>query len=266
MKHVVSLSGGVGSYVTMKRVIAEHGRDGLVLLFADTKMEDLDLYRFLGDTERVWGVTITRLEDGRDPWQVFRDVKLIGNTLADPCSYHLKRKLLRKWINANCDPATTTVYIGIDWTEINRLERSRKYWKPYTVAGPLTEESISKSDMLREVKADGIEPPRLYGLGFQHNNCGGMCIKAGQGQWALLFKTMPGRYAYHEAKELETRAHIGKDVSILRDRRGGKTLPLTLKRFREEFLEPTATRQPDLFELGGCACFTPDEYYEESGA
>jgi hypothetical protein len=46
----VSLSdayGGVASWMTAKRVAAMHGTDGLVLLFADTLMEDEDTYRFL---------------------------------------------------------------------------------------------------------------------------------------------------------------------------------------------------------------------------
>ncbi len=29
----------------------------------------------------------------------------------------------------------------------------------------------------------GIEPPRLYKMGFKHNNCGGACVKAGISQW-----------------------------------------------------------------------------------
>lgn len=48
MKHIVLYSGGLGSYFTAKRLI-ERGipKEDIVLLFTDTKIEDIDLYRFL---------------------------------------------------------------------------------------------------------------------------------------------------------------------------------------------------------------------------
>lgn len=78
----------------------------------------------------------------------------------------------------------------------------------------------------------GIEPPRLYKLGFEHNNCGGGCVLGGQAQWAHLLRVMPERYAWHEEQERLTRQHIGKNVAILRDRRGKKTVPMTLEAYR----------------------------------
>jgi hypothetical protein len=46
VRHVVMFSGGVGSFAAADRVVREHGRD-VTLLFADTLIEDADLYRFL---------------------------------------------------------------------------------------------------------------------------------------------------------------------------------------------------------------------------
>ena len=111
---------------------------------------------------------------------------------------------------------------------------------------------ISKPDVLTWLKREGIAPPRLYAMGFAHNNCGGFCIKAGQGHFANLLRAMPERYAYHEGKEQELRALLGKDVSILTDRRGdGKKKPLTLKDLR---LSIEGGAQIDAFEIGGCGC------------
>ena len=109
--------------------------------------------------------------------------------------------------------------------------------------------------MLDALSEAGIEAPRLYRLGFPHNNCGGFCIKAGQAHFALLYRTMPERYAYHERREQELREFLDKDVAILRDRTGGKTRPMTMREFRERL---EANGQIDLLEWGGCACFTPD--------
>ena len=101
---------------------------------------------------------------------------------------------------------------------------------------------------------EGIRPPRLYELGFPHNNCGGFCIKAGQAHFAHLWKTLPDRFLYHEAQEEALRCHLGKNVAILRDRRGGEVTPLTLRELR---LRVEGEKQFDLFEWGGCGCFTP---------
>lgn len=47
MKHIIQFSGGAGSWAAAKLVAAQHGTEDMVLLFADTRMEDHDLYRFL---------------------------------------------------------------------------------------------------------------------------------------------------------------------------------------------------------------------------
>ena len=93
-------SGGVGSWMTARRVVDMHGTDGLVLLFADTMMEDEDLYRFIVDAAKNIGGEFVRIADGRTPWQVFTDERFLGNTKVDPCSKILKRQLLDKWRDA----------------------------------------------------------------------------------------------------------------------------------------------------------------------
>ena len=261
MKHIVMFSGGVGSWATAKRVAERHRPADVWLVFADTKMEDPDLYRFLGEAAVNVGGELVILVEGRDPWEVFFDVRFLGNTRVDPCSRILKRELIRKWVNENCDPDDTTIYLGIDWTEEHRFKRAGRYWEPYTVEAPLIDPPVDKAQQLEWLRSEGVEPPRLYGMGFPHNNCGGFCVKAGHAQFKLLLEKAPDRYAYHEAKEQEIREFLGKDVAILRDRRGGDIRPLTMKEFRERVLADKCETL-DLFEWGGCACFTPDEYNE----
>lgn len=109
-----------------------------------------------------------------------------------------------------------------------------------------------KRRMLRELSALGIKIPRLYSMGFPHNNCGGFCVKAGQAHFAHLLKTMPERYAFHEAEEEKLRMVVG-DYAILRDRTGGTTKALTLRELRERI---AAGKQFDSLEWGGCGCAT----------
>ena len=125
MQRVVMFSGGIGSWGAARRVADQYGTDGLVLLFTDTLIEDADLYRFLDDAAEDIGVPVTRIADGRTPWEVFADVKFLGNSRVDPCSRVLKRDLADAWLAERYQPENVVVYVGIDWTEVHRFDRMR---------------------------------------------------------------------------------------------------------------------------------------------
>jgi 3'-phosphoadenosine 5'-phosphosulfate sulfotransferase (PAPS reductase)/FAD synthetase len=251
MKHIVFYSGGIASYCAAKRVVQENGRDSTVLLFTDTNYEHEDLYTFLKDSSDKLGVPVTRIADGRTPWEVFRDVRFLGNTRVDPCSRVLKRDLAKKWVHDNhADPEACVLYLGLASDERHRLDRSRKFWSPYRVESPLVDlKAFTKNDMMMEVRMDGLAIPELYEMGFPHNNCGGFCVKAGQAHFLHLLKVMPEKFAEVEKKEQEMRDLLG-DVAILRDRRNGelKPLPLTVLRQRNR-------DECNLLDWGGCGCF-----------
>lgn len=265
MKHIIQFSGGVGSWAAAKRVAETQGTKDLILLFADTLIEDEDLYRFMVEASANVGGELVVISDGRTPWEVFHDVRFLGNSRIDPCSMVLKRELLDRWIKERFSPDDCICYVGIDWTEIHRYEgngkkpglRERKL--PYRFEAPMIAPPyLTKLDMLAWLKREGIKPPRLYEMGFPHNNCGGFCVKAGQGQFKLLLDKMPDRFAHHEAKEQELRDYLGKDVTILKrtlvDGDGVRqTVPMTLRELRET-VESNRVDQLDLFEFGGCGC------------
>lgn len=257
-------SGGLGSWMTAKRVAEKADVDDITLLFADVGSdrsphvgEDEDTYRFVNDAAANIGAELVTVSDGRDIWQVFKDDRFLGNSRLANCSKFLKQKPCRDWLEANHDPAETIVYVGIDWSESHRLPAIEAGWAPYPVHAPLTEPPyIDRTDMLAALETAGIEVPRLYRAGFPHNNCGGFCVRAGQAQMELLHREHPDRYAFHEAEEQKLREHLDKDVSVLKDRTGGTAVPLTLRRFRERIED-----QPNLFDpldFGGCGCFTED--------
>lgn len=253
MHHVVMFSGGVGSWAAASRVPRESG-DRLTLLFTDTKIEDEDLYRFLPEAAANVGGELVVIADGRTPWEVFDDERFIGNTRADPCSKILKRNLARKWVEGNCDADDTRVYFGISWEESHRWPTIEERWKPWATDAPLMHPPhYMKHRLMQRLRDAGIEPPRLYGLGFPHNNCGGFCTKAGQAHFRLLLKTMPDRYVHHEEQEQRLREKLG-DFAILRDRTQGVTKPMTLRDFRGR-IERDEEDQLDMFEWGGCGCF-----------
>lgn len=253
MHYVVQFSGGITSWAAARRIADTHGTQSLSLLFADTLIEDEDNYRFLSDAAEDIGAPLIRIADGRNPWQVFRDVSYIGNSRKDPCSKFLKRKLLRRWIKAHTHPSTHTIVFGLDHEEPERLARTAIRQHPWPVLAPLMDRPwLSKADTIRWAKSRGLTPPRLYSMGFSHANCGGFCVKAGQADFQRLLLNLPERYAMHEAEEAATAALIGSNVTILRDRRGGTVRPLSLSEFRERY---EATGQYDAFDTASsCAC------------
>ncbi|AUM66392.1 hypothetical protein C0R09_18740 [Brevibacillus laterosporus] len=260
MKHIVMYSGGIGSWATAKRVIQEYGASDIILLFTDTLIEDEDLYRFLDETTREMGVEFVRIADGRTPWEVYHDRRFLGNSRRAPCSHVLKQEMSRKWVEENFSPDECTIYLGIDWTEMHRTIAPIENWKPYTIKFPMTEEPfLDKEQMLQSLEALGIKRPRLYEMGFTHNNCGGFCCRAGQGHFANLLMKMPDRFAECESNEEAIRQHLGKDVTILRKQRNGIKTPYSLRELREDIEKK---REIDMTDIGGCGCFL--NYDEEA--
>jgi len=261
-KHVVMFSGGIGSWAAAKRVAEKHGTENLYLVFSDVKGfnqsehvgEDQDTYRFIEDAVTNIGGTYVYLNAGKDIWEVFKDKRFLGNSRLASCSHELKQKPAREWLEANCDPEETVVYVGIDWMETHRMPSIVRNYLPYKAEAPLTEAPyLNKNDLIDWAKREGLEPPRLYSLGFPHNNCGGGCVRAGQGQFKKLLMLMPERFAEWERQEQKMRDFLDKDVAILRRTVDGEKKPFTLRELRNEVaLEPDLI---DDFDLGGCGCF-----------
>ena len=259
MRHVVMFSGGIGSWATARRVADAHGTDDLVLLFADTLVEDDDTYRFLHEAATQVGGDLVKVADGRTPFEVFHDDHFLGNSRLANCSKYLKQQPCREWLEANRDPSDTVLYVGIDWTETHRIPAIVNGWQPYTVEAPLTGPPYhAKGQMIAEAQQAGLAPPKAYADGFPHANCLNQgCVRGGQAYWHQLLRLKPEVFASTEAEEQAVReTDWGKDAAMLRSRVGGVSTPLTLREFRERL-----ERQPSFFdgdEWGGCGCFTEE--------
>jgi hypothetical protein len=253
----VQFSTGIGSAEVAFRVQDLAAIDDrLVLLTADTMVEDEDNWRFAHEVVAKlsprWEWVVIR--DGRTPMQVGRDQRCVPNDRMAVCSKILKRQALDRWIKHNCKPDSSIIYLGFDWTEPHRHERAAPLWEPYTIDSPLMREPyIEKSALLQKYRDSGIEPPRLYSVGFSHANCGGACVRGGQAAWKMLLDWNRGRFLEWENEEEATREYLKKDVAMLKETKQGKTTPLTLRRFRERLED-----QPTMFDKedwGTCGCF-----------
>ena len=228
-------------------------------MFADTLVEDEDAYRLNEDIARITGKELNWLKDGRTIWEFFIDDKKVGNSLNANCSATLKTAQVKAWIEANCGPDSILV-LGMDYGELDRIERAQEKWKPRQVVSLLNQYKVYRPAYDEWLSCYGIKKPRLYEMGFPHNNCGGFCVRAGQKQFATLLLKFPERYKWHEEEELHAHYMIGKDAKrsskwypFIKIIKNGKTRYVTMRQFRK--LIASGEHEVDLYDWGACGCF-----------
>ena len=225
---IVSLSGGLASAWCAHWALSHYPKERVLLYFNDTKWEDKDLYRFLSDLETYFNHSIFVDADGRNPEQLFRDKHALANNQMPFCSRMLKAERLQKFYQEG-----DTLVFGIGPHEMARAKRLVAMYQKVAVKRnktcklefPLIKERVGKAHVLMFIHEAKIKIPRLYELGFEHNNCGGGCVRSGVGQWRHLLATLPEVYAERERVEEEFREKTGKDVHYLKT--------ITLKQLRE---------------------------------
>lgn len=253
MKHLVSFSGGMGSFAEAVSCVEKFGKENVTTLFADTLIEDKDLYRFMDECVAFLDCEYIRICEGRTPFQVFEDVKFMGNSRIDPCSRVLKRDFIDSYIGKNYKPDEVEIHLGIDYTEEHRLKRLVKRKEPYIYRSTLIEDGrIIHKDFSKQY---GIKPPRLYSFGLGHNNCGGFCPKAGMAHYEKLLKGDRDQYIKYEELEDGVYKKNPSAKPFLRMNVEGKLRYLTLKQFRQGIEAGTMQLTfDDLLDFGGCGC------------
>lgn len=200
--------------------------------------------------ELIW------LVEGRDPWEVFRDERFLGNSRHDPCSKILKRGMLDRWRKDNAEPLTDVFAVGIGTHEEHRYTRlaERMAVDGWRYEAPLI--GTAESEFVLGYLADaGIVKPRLYLLNYIHNNCGGFCIKAGHAHYQNRHAVQPERYAYDAMMERKLSEFLGKVVTMLTDRSGdGAKKPLSLYQFRERLQRNPQIQFQYVPGTSGCGC------------
>jgi hypothetical protein len=247
MKHIVSFSTGLSSAITSVRVLEKYPDAELV--FMDTKFEDSDNYRFMDDFEKKFGVEITMIVEGRTPYEVSRAQHVIPNSRVAPCTRRLKTEPFQKYLKTLNDEVT--IYIGYDFSEVHRCEATTRNYGElgYAVDYPLLWKPIETRRYSDVVRNDwGIEPPRMYQMGYTHANCGGRCVKQGQGDWIRTLINFSYRFGEIESWEKSMRKNeTNKDYAILKHQTPEGTKPLTLEELRKRY--EREHNDPVLFDM-----------------
>jgi len=299
MKHIISFSGGAGSFATAKRAKEKYGKESLVAVFCDTLIEDGDLYRFLLDTAKyifemdvseelsnlcnnvpelwedeqmrythlyalcsVWnkefGNKFVYLQDGRDVWQIFEKHRWVGNSRTAHCTVDLKGGLFRQWIEKAYKPEECVIHFGFDWSEAHRLETAKKNWTPYACEAVLCEPPYYQRNQIMQMIDDAeIDIPRLYELGFSHNNCGGFCVRAGLKHFKNLKEKMPELYNHHAEKYQALADKLPTARPFLKKQVDGKKGYITMVEYSEMLDGKSNDLQEALINdrSSACQCF-----------
>jgi hypothetical protein len=197
---------------------------------------------------RLLDITIIRLADGRTPFDVMKDERAITIRGVAPCSKKLKREVIERFILESAPYPYTMVY-GLDWSEYHRITRMQevsrdRLWFPL-IEKPL----VTKADIIQYLHTVGIQEPQAYKDGWNHNNCGGGCVKAGKGQFIRLLHKRPETFAFWEAGEQEVRDYLGKDVTILKSKQ-------TLRQVREADERGAVVCEDDEDDGTVCGCLS----------
>jgi hypothetical protein len=257
---IASFSTGLSSAVIVERMFARYDPADVRIVFMDTLIEDDDNYRFLADMGARWlalyGAEIVYLRRGFTPYEVAKTAQIIPNQKIAPCTDELKIGMFTEYLRGLDPGLGKNVNIGYDFTEVHRCGPTEKnyhaqgwacdfplLWKPYEFR---KYKDIARHDW-------GIEPPRMYVLGYTHANCGGRCVKQGIGDWLRTLINFPERYQEAELWEQEMRQHPKrKDYALLRDQSGDTVKALTLLELRQRH-EAGQMKQPALYDFhAGC--------------
>lgn len=236
-QHVINLSGGACSFWAAERVANKFGTLNMVLLFADVLIEDKQLYELNEWTAAYFGIPITRVSRELTPWELFRREGIIANNRVPICSVMLKREVLDEWHRQHCTPLNSlfgepdTIYVGLDWTEINRLNVLRETKPEWQIEAPMCEwpPIWEKQKMICELEKLVGWLPDAYKQGFPHFNCGKRCVRAGITHFVHLHCVDLAAFMEWEDEEQKTIVELTRRgissawLSVLKDRRGGET-------------------------------------------
>lgn len=197
------------------------------------------------------------------PWALFNKRQFIGNSRVAPCSELIKQRMAREYVKRTWAKEELAVYFGIDWSEDHRVAAPTKNWSVHasSVNFPLIQPPYNGyPQRIQMLKDDGIPLPPLYELGFPHNNCGGFCVRGGQGHFKMLLEHLPNIFEYHKEQEAKLSQELyersGEKYSILTRTVKGVKEPLPLGKLQamvegDEYVDP--------LDVGGCGCFVTEE-------
>jgi hypothetical protein len=161
-----------------------------VIAYCETGSEDYDNARFMGDCERWFGRSVKRLGNGKfkDTWELWEKRKWLSGPDGAPCTSELK---VQPRLEFQYPDDVHVFGYTADASDVRRAEAMRENWPHLNISTPLIDRGITKASCLAMILSAGIQPPRVYAMGFPNANCI-PCVKAtSPDYWSLIRKEFP---------------------------------------------------------------------------
>ena len=184
---VVWFSCGAASAIASKLAVKKY--KNIDIVYCDAGGEHESNKKFLQNVENWIGKDITILKSDKydSHFDVFRSGYLNG-IYGAKCTTELKKKLRLEFQK----PDDIHIF-GYTVEEKKRAEKFENYNPELFVDWILIEKKITKENCLGMLWKSGIELPKMYDLGYNHNNCIG-CVKGGKGYWNKIRKDFPEHF------------------------------------------------------------------------
>jgi hypothetical protein len=188
MRRVVWFSCGAASAVAAKSAIIKYG-DNVEVVYCDTmSTEHPDNARFFRDVEDWIGQPILQLKSKEyaDIDDVFQRVRYMAGIKGARCTVEMKKRPREAWQR----PDDIHIF-GYTADEQRRADQFEENNPTLNTEWILIDEGKTKADCLSILHHHKINLPKMYSLGFDHNNCLG-CVKAtSPGYWNKIRKHFP---------------------------------------------------------------------------
>jgi len=187
---VVWFSCGAASAVAAKMAVQEYG-DRCVIAYCDTGGEHESNKQFLLDVQEWVGAPVEILKNTcgyTDHFDVYRKTKYLVGVRGARCTIELKKRLRFDFQR----PDDIHVF-GYTSDEKERADFFNRNNPELATDWILVRNNVSKEDCLGLLWQERIKIPKLYELGYGHNNCIG-CVKGGKGYWNQIRKDFPEVY------------------------------------------------------------------------
>lgn len=167
-------SHGASSAVAAALAVGRWPAQALIVCCDTTANEHPDNKRFRADVEQWIGRSVIMLPPPKYKTvdEVFEGERYMSGVAGAKCTVELKKRPRF----AFQEPDDIHVF-GFTVEESRRIKRFELVNPELTFEWNLRDQFVTKGECLRILKKAGIEPPVMYSLGFDHNNCLG-CVKA----------------------------------------------------------------------------------------
>ena len=186
--------------------------------YADTGGEDEDNERFLRDCEVWFGKPVIRQKSKKyaSTWELWEKKNFLSSPYGAPCTGELKIKPQKE------DERPDDIHIfgyTSDPNDVKRAHQMNASFPDLQTEFPLIDRGLNKAACLAMLYNAGIQPPRVYALGFPNANCI-PCVKAQSPRyWALVRHHFPDQFERMAAIEARIGAKLikikGERVALL---------------------------------------------------